>query len=164
MSGIVAAMIYLGFDARGSFLELQHSNEVGQGHATCRETVGRYLEGHLAPGSWVVSSDIGAIAYRAPSIRFIDTVGLTSSDILQARSPEPILFAKQPLVIADSCDGTCTKPRQFSADHWLSRDHYWLTPLPPHDRYFNHLKDGQELTRCVTPDNLVVGAATFKRR
>jgi len=164
----IAALISLGLDARGAFQEIQNSNQMGQGHAKCRETVGRYIESNLSPGSWVVSSDIGAIAYAAPSIRFIDTVGLTSSDILRARSkassPEPILFAKQPLVIADSCDGSCTKPRQFSADHWLSRDHYWLTPLPAHERYFDQLKDGRELTRCVTSDKFVVGAAKFTRR
>jgi len=153
--------------AQRSFVEIRRAMQLGQKHAACREDVGRYLEANFPKGTTVVSSDIGAIAYAAPSIRFIDTVGLTSGDILEARargeSPEPLLFAKQPTVVADTCERGCRQGRDFSANAWLTRPRYWRTPLPDHEHYLDHLSRGKLLYHCQTPDRLWFGVTQFVR-
>jgi hypothetical protein len=162
--GAVACAL-LGRDSYSSMHMLFESNAVGAGHQVCRIKVGRYLERHHRPSDPpVLSSDIGAIAYAAPSVRFIDAVGLTSADILKAHadgvSADPILFAKRPHVIADTCAGRCTSPHNFSAENWFKFQNYWRTPLGAYT-YSGHLKNGRVLFRCQSPDGLWFGATQF---
>jgi hypothetical protein len=61
---------------------------------------------HIIPGPWVLSGDIGAIAYFAPDVRFIDTIGLTSRDVLAAyqrgENLDAIIKARRPRYVADT--------------------------------------------------------------
>jgi len=155
---------FIGWQSYDSFYALQNSTKVGAGHQACRLQIGSYLEHHLPVGP-VVSSDIGAIAYLAPSVSFIDAVALTSSDVLAARmrgeNIDPILFSKRPVVFADTCHGRCDRPTQFSASGWLSGAGYWRTPLPPY-KYAEHLRNGKVLDICETPDRVKVAVTRFE--
>jgi hypothetical protein len=160
----LAVLCLIGYQAYDSFTEMRTDVETGARHQTCRLQIGAYLKRHPPPGP-VLSSDIGAIAYAAPSVKFIDAVGLTSSDVLAARSRgesiDPILFAKQPLVLADTCKRGCDRANRFSLHGWLAAESYWLTPLPEY-RYGEHLAQGTVLDRCETPDKLSFAAASFQ--
>jgi hypothetical protein len=157
------ALSVIGYQAFDSFTEMRTGVETGARHQTCRLQIGAYLEQHRPPGP-VLSSDIGAIAYAAPSVKFIDAVGLTSSDVLAARdrgeSVDAILFAKQPLVLADTCRRGCDRANRFSMQGWLAAESYWRTPLPSY-HYGDHLIKGTVLDRCQTPDNLSFAATRF---
>jgi len=150
-------------DSYISMNALLDANAIAAGHQVCRLNVGRFLEKRPRKSdAAVLSSDIGAIAYAAPSVRFIDAVGLTSADILEAHargvSADPTLFAKRPTVIADTCAGTCTRPSDFSAENWFIGEGYWRTPLGAHT-YTQHLQNGTVLFRCRSPDGLSFGAS-----
>jgi len=155
----------IGFGAHHSLMARRSALRAGAGHERCRAAVGRYLERSLDPGSFVLSSDIGVIAYAAPSIRFVDAVGLTSKDVLLARlagqSADQVLFTKRPVFISDTCRGSFTRSSDFSAFNWLSRGTYWRTPLP-RERYTAHLQRGELLYRCRSPDGLYFGASKFE--
>ena len=158
------ACAFIGWQAYDSFQALLDMTRVLAGHQACRLQIGAYLEQHPPPGP-VVSSDIGAIAYAAPSVKFIDTVALTSSDVLAARTRgenvDPILFAKRPVVFADTCTGRCNRPAQFSAHGWLSNAGYWQTSLPAYE-YAKHLRKGRVLDTCRSPDGVEFAATLFK--
>jgi len=159
----LAACALVAQESYTALTQVHKSMELGRGHAACRE---RYLEQHVPPATWVVSSDLGAIAYAAPSLQFIDAVGLTSKDVLLARasgeSAEPILFAKQPRLLADTCAWDCTQPQSFSAYKWQTQEPFWMTQLPEHASYLDRLRDGRSLERCQSPDGLWFGAAEFR--
>ena len=127
-----AALVMI--ESCGSFDEVKASMRMAASEQHCRQQIGEFLERSLAPRSVVLSSDIGAIAYAAPSITFVDAVGLTSRDVLSARlrgeNADALLFRKRPLIIADSCSGSCAVPSRFSAFWWLSDPSKWSTPLP----------------------------------
>lgn len=53
--------------------------------AVIGEHVGRFLESHLSPGALVATATAGSTPYFAPSLRFIDTLGLNDRHI--ARRP-----------------------------------------------------------------------------
>ena len=158
------ACAFIGWQAYESFQASLASTRVLAGHQACRLQVGTYLEQHPPDGP-VISSDVGAIAYAAPSVSFIDAVALTSRDVLAARTRgenvDAILFAKRPVVIADTCSGRCIRPTQFSAHNWLSVADYWQTPLPPYE-YGAHLRKGRVLDICTSPDQLQFAATRFK--
>lgn len=163
------AAVGCGLLVRDSYTSLNvrfDANASAAGHQVCRLKVGRFLEErHRKSDAAVLSSDIGAIAYAAPSVRFIDAVGLTSFDILEAHakgvSADPLLFAKRPTVFADTCRGKCTQPSNFSAENWFIGTNYWLTPLGAHT-YTQHLHNGKVLFRCRSPDGLWFGASEFE--
>jgi hypothetical protein len=71
-----------------------------------RSEVGLWLRDNTDHGDWVISSDIGAIAYNAPDCKYIDLNGLTSPDIVAAyqlgTSITPALSRKSPRYIADT--------------------------------------------------------------
>jgi hypothetical protein len=163
-----AAMVLLAALAYESYNSLQERRQAimdGGGHEKCRTEVGQYLERSLPAGTLVLSSDIGVIAYAAPSIHFVDAVGLTSKDVLHARmegnSVDQVLFGRRPVYLADTCGGSCAKSNEFSAHNWLSVESYWRTPLPPQE-YTSHLNNGKLLYRCGSPDGLFFGAAKFE--
>jgi len=54
-----------------------------------------------AGNEWVLSGDIGQIAYRAKDCRFIDSFGLVSKDVLKT-SAAKVIEEKQPKYIADT--------------------------------------------------------------
>jgi hypothetical protein len=153
--------------AHEAFVELRGANTVVAFHQACRLQLGAYLEHHIDPEQVVLSSDIGAIAYAAPSVSFIDAVGLTSRDVLEARgrgeSVDQVLTALAPSVIADTCHGTCTHAADFSSERWLSNQDYWLTPLPGYT-YDTRLRNGEVLQRCGSPDGFSFAATRFELR
>lgn len=163
----IAACALLASQSYDSFMNMRAAIEHAGMHATCRRQIGAYLERSLKPGTTVLSSDIGVIAYEAPSMIFVDAVGLTSKDVLAARERgqniDRVLLAKKPLVIADTCKGTCALPSEFSSYNWLTDRRYWRTSLPTHI-YSSLMYNGQLLDRCVTQDGLTVGAAQFELR
>ena len=158
---IAAVVLIQGIHA---FVEMQPSFYKAATETACRTQIGAFLDDHLPPGSVVLSSDIGAIAYAAPHIDFVDAVGLTSRDVLLARmqghNADDVLFAKKPNIIADSCFGTCAAPARFSAYYWLTDPSKWLTPLPE-AHYFAGVGTGQVLARCHSADGLSIAATRF---
>lgn len=74
-------------------------------HQICRKEIGRALAA-MRPDAPVLSSDVGAIAYAAPSVPFVDVVGLTSIDVLQSylsgAGLAPVLAGKRPGLVADT--------------------------------------------------------------
>jgi arabinofuranosyltransferase len=160
----LAVVSVLGYDTYNSLASRRDAMQAGAGHEKCRTEVGEYLERALAPGTLVLSSDIGVIAYAAPSIRFVDAVGLTSKDVLHARmegqNVDSVLFEQRPVYIADTCGGKCTRSSEFSAYNWLSHETYWRTPLP-RERYMSQLQHGKLLHRCRSPDGLFFGVSKF---
>jgi len=68
--------------------------------------MGDWLQANVAKEEWIISNDIGAIAYRAKDCRFIDLVGLTSPDILTAyrngENSDGVIADKRPAYIADT--------------------------------------------------------------
>lgn len=160
----VAILGLLAHDSYQSLMGRRNAVAGGAGHERCRTEVGQYLEHSLPAGTLVLSSDIGVIAYAAPSIHFVDAVGLTSREVLQARmdgqAVDDVLFKHRPVYIADTCGGTCARSNEFSAYNWLSNESYWRTPLP-RQQYTNHLVNGKLLYRCRSPDGLYFGTAKF---
>lgn len=126
-------------------------------HQACRKQVGRFLDAHFPPGTTVLSSDIGAIAYAAPRTRFVDSVGLTSRSVLELRARgqniDGLLEAKKLSVIADTCAGSCRQADQYSAYAWMSRENYWTTPLPE-TTYFDRFEAQAPLVQCHSPDTI----------
>lgn len=68
--------------------------------------IGEYIRDNVSTDNWILSSELGAYAYRAINHRFIDGFGLTSGDVLNAyrhdKNIDSILYEKQPLYIADT--------------------------------------------------------------
>ena len=161
----LAACTFLGMQAWSSFDKRRGDIEAGAAHERCRKRIGQYLERALPAGSLILSSDIGVIAYAAPSMHFLDAVGLTSKDILLPRmrgQNADALFSKlKPVLIADTCSGSCTRIQDFAAYNWLHEGGYWRTPLPD-EHYTERLHDGRVLTRCQSADGLSFVAARFE--
>ncbi len=71
-----------------------------------RLRAGQWLQENCDKSRWVLSGDIGAISYAAKDVKFIDTIGLCSRDVLEAyqrgENIDKILEAKKPLYIADT--------------------------------------------------------------
>lgn len=78
-----------------------------------RGQVGDWLQAN-AQGQWVLSGDLGQIAYRAMDCKFIDLFGLTSPDILKAyrsgKNAGEVIEAKHPRYIADTFNMIDNKP------------------------------------------------------
>jgi hypothetical protein len=165
MPAVLALLGLIVYDSYSSLMERRQAITAGVGHEKCRTEIGQYLEHSLPKGTVVLSSDIGVIAYAAPSIRFVDAVGLTSKDVLQARADgqnaDDVLFEQRPVYIADTCGGACSRSNEFSAYNWLSNETYWRTPLP-RQQYSSHLRHGKLLHRCQSPDGLYFGVARFE--
>jgi len=163
----LAACWLIASQSYSSFQGMRSAVERGAEHSICRRQIGAFLERTLEPGTPVLSSDIGVIAYAAPSITFIDAVGLTSKDVLEARkrgeSVDPVLLARKPLFIADTCHGSCTTPEEFSTYGWLSQQAYWKTRMPRHE-YSSLMQNGRLLERCQTTDGFAFGVARFELR
>jgi hypothetical protein len=80
---------------------------------------------------------------------------------LRGENADALLFRKHPLIIADSCSGSCAVPSRFSAFYWLSDPSKWSTPLPA-AQYPLRLESGELLARCRSTDGLSIGAARFR--
>jgi hypothetical protein len=50
-----------------------------------RKEAGQYLQDSLPKGTWVISSDLGAIGYFAKDINFIDLIGLVSKSTVEEK-------------------------------------------------------------------------------
>lgn len=74
----------------------------------CRKEIGRLINYTLTDSDYVLSGDIGMIAYQAIKVRFIDLGGLTSKDVLEhyqrKRNIDDIILYKKPKLLADSFD------------------------------------------------------------
>jgi hypothetical protein len=76
------------------------------GHQICRKQLGSYIGSSIPRDEIIASSDIGAIAYVAINHRFVDLVGLTSSDVLseyeKGNTADNILTKKDVVYQADT--------------------------------------------------------------
>lgn len=128
------------------------------GHQRCRKELGRRLQETRPPGR-VVSSDIGAIAYVAPGVEFLDAVGLTSLDVLQAYlhngSLDAAIERQQPVLVLD----TVTRTKGERADYKA------LTILRSPNRFLVsgrdvvstwRLDEIERLDTCTAPDGLAI--------
>lgn len=72
----------------------------------CRKQIGKFLTQNVKPYEYILSGDIGMIAYQASDIKFIDAGGLTSKDVLDRfiakRDIDDIILSKKPRYLADS--------------------------------------------------------------
>jgi hypothetical protein len=71
-----------------------------------RTEAGTWLNENADSSRPVISGDIGAIAYKAIDFKFIDTIGLTSKDVLEAyqdgENLDRIINERKPAYIADT--------------------------------------------------------------
>lgn len=71
----------------------------------CRREIGGFVLKNFA-GSYVLSGDIGMIAYGALNTKFIDLAGLTSKDVLnkyqKGETIDTVIFEKRPKALADT--------------------------------------------------------------
>jgi hypothetical protein len=151
----VLAIVGLGYQTHRSFKQEMAFQLEHREHQICRKQVGRYIEKNLHPQTPIISSDIGAIAYTAPSASFIDTVGLTNVRVAQRRTlglaVDDIFLDANAHIVADTCHPGCDSLDDFSANDWLTRDHYWTTPLS-HSALAKTLGSGPPLEKCRSPD------------
>ncbi len=73
-----------------------------------RGGMGDWLQKNVEKGQWIISSDVGEIAYKAKDCKFLDLNGLTSADVLDAkregRGIDSILQTKQPMYLSNTCN------------------------------------------------------------
>lgn len=114
---VVLVLSLLIFQTLASSFAVRHFMvALSQGQA-CRHEVGLYVKEH-AKDTYVLSGDIGMIAYTAPKVQFIDLSGLTSQDVLhqyqKKESLDPLFVSKKPAFLADSffvqADGSLDYP------------------------------------------------------
>jgi hypothetical protein len=135
------------------------------GHQACRKQVGGWLAGH--PGGVVLSSDIGAIAYVAHEVSFVDAVGLTSPDVLDAYlhggDVNQVLASKRPTLVADTYYGRGSGG-QYAALSALTNPMSRLRgvdkPPAPARGYF----ESERLFQCRSPDGLLFAVGRLARR
>lgn len=143
--------------------------------ATVGEIVGRALERELEPGSLVTTSTAGSVPYFAPSLRFIDTLGLSDRWIAR-RSIDRVVTTLQRLPGHSKGDGVYILRRKpdaiilggadgvlgydatgyFLSDYELLtraefRSNYWPylfhAPIPP--RLRGHVRVRQMIDRAT---------------
>jgi len=71
------------WQALPTFLEVTRNDRA----AEAGRTLGRILEQQLPPGTLIAAATAGSIPYFAPSLRFIDTLGLNDRAIAARRAP-----------------------------------------------------------------------------
>lgn len=126
-------------------------------HQKCRKQLGKRLE-QMKPEGDVLSSDIGAIAYEAPSVAFIDTVGLTSPGILnvylKGGSLDPAFIDKRPEFVADTVQGDAAR-RQYKALLFLEKSsRYIKTRVSPPD-FLSKVREVERIDECRSADGLI---------
>jgi len=135
-------------------------------HQACRRQVGRYIEEQIKPKTPVISSDIGGIAYAAPSASFIDTIALTSSDILGRRTAgagvDDILERASEGYVADTCHGPCRNFADYLAQGRLVDENAWRSAVPE-SRFGNDFQPADALFICHTSDGLGFAVSRFPR-
>jgi hypothetical protein len=112
----VASLLGLILQAYESSRDVRTFMEEVSEHQRCRKDIGRRVAA-LNPAGVVLSSDIGAIAYKANRTKFLDAVGLTSSDVLdvyvRGGQIESVLDKKNLELVADTTDGDSYKALNF---------------------------------------------------
>ena len=104
MAVIICAVLLL--QGIGSVYWMRYQAENLAPCQVMRGEIGSWLQENVSKNEWIISSDIGEIAYRAKGCRFIDLNGLTSPDVLAAyrkgEGVDSIIRDKQPAYIADT--------------------------------------------------------------
>jgi hypothetical protein len=163
----VAASVLLAWQTRQSFFEMRSFNHAFFAHQACRKQVGRFIEDVLKPKTPILSSDIGAIAYAAPSASFIDTIALTSANILLRRAAsegvDDILARAKDGFVADTCHGPCRTFQSYSAHDRLVDESAWRTAVPA-SNYYRDFGPVDPLFICRTPDGLGFAISGFGRQ
>lgn len=80
---LAAALALAAWQALPTFLDATRNDRA----AEAGRTLGRILEAKLPPGTLVAAATAGSIPYFAPSLRFIDTLGLNDRAIAARRVP-----------------------------------------------------------------------------
>lgn len=135
-------------------------------HQRCRKEVGAWLEA-ARPSRPVLSSDIGAIAYKAIDVSFIDAVGLTSPDVLRAYrtggSLDPIFDSKKPELVADTWykRGAWGEYQALSV---LAAPSRFILKRVSQPSYLRERREGVRLCECRSPQGLVFAASKLVLR
>ena len=154
--------IAAGWQTYGSAKDMRAFLEKTAYAQQCRKEVGRYLAEHGSDHP-VLSSDLGAIGYEAINVSFIDAVGLTSPDVLQAYlsggSLDPIFDTKQPMLVADTWYRSYSN---YQALKVLQSPSSYIKGgkgrvAPP--SYLSKRTAGFPLHQCKSPDGLVFSIA-----
>jgi hypothetical protein len=98
--------VIIGYQGHNSIKWMEHNACNFSYTQQVREEAGKWLENNIDKSQCVISGDIGAIGYFAPSVRFIDTIGLTSKDVISAykngNNLDKIIDDKNPKYICDT--------------------------------------------------------------
>ncbi len=142
--------LLLGIDASESFTWMKAADNSIAPHQSCRKEVGRYLASHITTDRPVISSDIGAIAYMAPDVRFLNVVGLTSASVLRALQAgtnlDAIVLDRRPAYVADTLIRTGSTYRYHAVDYIEAQG---ITTRPtPRSAVGRHMTWGVPLTSC----------------
>lgn len=137
-------------------------------HQKCRKEIGRGLQRDWK-GSTVLSSDIGAIAYEARDVQFVDAVGLTSPDVLRVflagGSLSPVFEAKRPDLVADTWYPEGRGPKgSFQALKVLSSPEGYTTTHVSPPAFLQEIQVGQRIYECRSPDGYLFAAAPLLPR
>jgi hypothetical protein len=105
LSIVVAAMSLQAMG--GELFSWFHMTRLAE-HQICRGKLGDYINSNVSGDSYIASSDLGMIAYRAINHRFVDLIALTSADVLanyrQGKTADDILARKNVHYLADTVD------------------------------------------------------------
>ena len=145
------AVLWAGSTAVESFDRLYDFAHWYAGHQVCRKRMGAWLEAHADRTRPVLSSDIGAVAYVAADVPFIDTYGLTSVDVMRAwargQTPDAVLTQRHPAAIADTNGPHRFKALMFLEGNFLRR--------PVHaSAWLERVQVGADRFDCTSPDGI----------
>lgn len=135
-------------------------------HQHCRKQVGGWIAANH-PSAVVLSSDIGAIAYAASHTPFIDAVGLTSPDILDAYlhggDLDRVLASKRPELVADTyyAKGAYGQYQSLKVLAKPAPNLKGVAKMPaPSRSYF----ESERLFQCKSADGLLFAVGRLSRR
>lgn len=103
---LIILLLLIFLQTAASALVTRSSMVVDREAQFCRKKLGMYINIALSGNDYVLSGDVGEIAYYALNVKFIDLAGLTSKDILksyqQKKTIDDIILYKKPKFLADS--------------------------------------------------------------
>lgn len=158
-----AALAFVGIQTAQSALSGRRLVEGWADHQRCRKEIGQRLAAHSPEGP-VLSSDVGAIAYEAMNVTFVDAAGLTSPDVLSVYldggSLDSVLEDRRPSLVADTyVERGGGAAGTFQAVGILREPSQLTTRPVAASTFIERRRVGDATVLCRTPDGLVFAIA-----